>query len=125
MLHQRRLYPMIAQKREIFLYPDRDGMAAWKQQAIIIGYRKLHVCDKYVTDYWSDSDGPKADLGDIIVRSLTSGMAITKTEPPGTPHKTYADVALKQLIKTNPAVGALVDKLNLKPIEAFSYGPEN
>ena len=39
--------------------------------------------------------------------------------------RTYADVALKQLIKTNPAVGALVDKLNLKPIEAFSYGPEN
>ena len=125
MLHQRRLYPMIEQKREIFLYPDRDGVAAWKQQAIIIGYRKLHVCDKYVTDYWSDSDGPKADLGDIIVRSLTSGLAITKTDPPGTPHKTYADVALKQLIKTNPAVGALVDKLNLKPIEAFSYGPEN
>lgn len=125
MLSEQRLRPIIEAGRDIFLYPDRDGVTAWKQQALVIGYKRLHVCDKYVTDYWRDGDGPKADLGDIIVRSLSSDRHLSEQKPPATARREIATVAFKKLTDRNPCVATLADKLKLIPVEAYSYGTED
>lgn len=125
MLSEQRLRPIIEAGRDIFLYPDRDGITAWKQQAMVIGYKRLHVCDKYVTGYWRDSDGPKADLGDIIVGSLTSQRHLTEQKPPAVTRREVATEAFEKLAARNPVVKTLADNLKLVPIEAYSYGTED
>lgn len=125
MLSKQRLAPIINQNRKIILYPDRDGIKSWREQAMIIGYKNLEVSTRYVTEYWRKEDGQKADLGDIIVASLTQDR--TKPEQPQyTPPKRPApplpiDVALRDalnsLMQRNPNIKTLVDKLQLEPVK--------
>lgn len=125
MLSEQRLRPIIEAGRDIFLYPDRDGITAWKQQAMVAGYKRMHVCDKYVTDYWRSEDGPKADLGDIIVGSLTSQRHLTEQTPPAVKRREVAAEAFEKLAARNPCVKTLADKLKFIPVEAYSYGTED
>ena len=71
MLNASKLKPIIDQGRQVYIYPDRDGVTAWKQQAMVIGYKRLTVDTRYLDGYWRDKDGQKADIGDIIVNSLS------------------------------------------------------
>jgi hypothetical protein len=61
-----------------------------------------------VTRGWIESDGPKADIADIIVRS----MSHNKPTPPSRPVQETGDV-LRQMMDAHPAFEMLVNKFDL------------
>ena len=71
-LNRDKLYPILEQNRRVVLYPDRDGIDDWKEIAKRIDYARLEVETKPVTEWWQESDGPKADIADVVIRMLTT-----------------------------------------------------
>ena len=94
-----RLQPLFDQRRNIILYPDRDGVKTWKQKSDGLYYPGLSIDARPVTDWWKECDGPKADIADVVVRMINQA-------PP-------APTTLKELRNQVPSVAPLVDKLNL------------
>ena len=71
-LTRERLMPLINRRRKIVLYPDRDSIEKWQQKAREIGYDLLTVDATPVTKWWQESDGPKADIADVVIRHINS-----------------------------------------------------
>jgi hypothetical protein len=69
-LTKERLAPIIKEGRRIVLYPDRDGVKAWEKKAHDLGYAKITVDARPVTEWWKPCDGEKADIADVVVRSI-------------------------------------------------------
>ena len=93
-----RLEPLIAQRRRIILYPDRDGIKAWEDKAKALKYDRVTIDTRAVTKWWRESDGPKADIADVVIRIIREA-AEAKSMP------------------DTPQVNQLIDKLNLEPIK--------
>lgn len=93
------LQPIIEQKRDIFLYPDKDGVEQWTQRMELINYKYMALNTGVMRTYWKESDGPKADIADIIVRLI---------EEPTT---------MQDVITHYPGVKPLIDKLELECIK--------
>lgn len=70
-INPRKLQPLLERNRYIVLFPDHDGQELWTKKCQdlrgALDYPRLSV-SKQVVDNWSVSDGPKADIGDILVR---------------------------------------------------------
>lgn len=98
-LNRDKLKPIIEQKRDIILYPDRDGIAKWKAKAENLHYDRVTVDCKPVTEWWKPEDGEKADIADVVIRMINN----SKT------YKTVDDV-----MKDMPKLKALHDKFNLE-----------
>ena len=94
-----RLQPLFDQRRSIILYPDRDGVKAWKQKADGLYYPGLSIDARPVTEWWKECDGPKADIADVVVRMINQAPPTPKT--------------LNELRNRVPTVAPLIDKLNL------------
>ena len=101
------LKPLIEQGRQIVLYPDRDGVERWQQAAKQIGYKRLSVNSEPVRKWWQPEDGDKADIADIVLRSLS--------EHKGQKPVQIAD-PLAEWITKNENVKTLIEKLKLEPI---------
>ena len=99
-LTRERLKPLLDQKRRIILYPDRDGVTAWKQKADALNYSAISVDDQPVTKWWREQDGNKADIADVVVRM------INQSSPPP---KTIEDVR-----RQVPVLNPLINNLNLE-----------
>ena len=69
-LNKEKLAPIMKEGRRIVLYPDRDGVAAWKKKAMELGYLNITVDIRPVTEWWKPQDGEKADIADVVVRSI-------------------------------------------------------
>ena len=96
-LTRERLAPIINRRRRIILYPDRDGIEKWQQKAREIGYDLLTVDTTPVTKWWQESDGPKADIADVVIRHINTHSHIRS-------------------IEEEPAVRELIQKLDLEII---------
>ena len=94
-LTRERLAPIINRRRRIILYPDRDGIEKWQQKAREIGYDLLTVDTTPVTKWWQESDGPKADIADVVIRHINTHTHIRS-------------------IEEEPAVRELIEKLDLE-----------
>ncbi len=94
-LTRERLAPIINRRRRIILYPDRDGIEKWQQKAREIGYDLLTVDTTPVTRWWQESDGPKADIADVVIRHINTHSHIRS-------------------IEEEPAVRELIQKLDLE-----------
>ena len=101
------LRPLIEAGRTIVLYPDRDGVERWQEAAKQIGYKRLSVNSEPVRKWWLPEDGEKADIADIVLRSLS--------EHKGQKPVQVAD-PLSEWITKNPNVKTLIDKMNLEAI---------
>lgn len=75
-LTREKLKPLIDRQRDIVLYPDRDGVEAWKDTADVIGYDRLRVNDEPVTSWWRPEDGEKADIADVVLRMTDKGRPL-------------------------------------------------
>jgi hypothetical protein len=104
-LSRERLQPIIDRGRDVVLYPDYDGVTAWREQAKRIDYQRLHVNDRFVRRHWQERDGPKADLADIIIRLMTEAHAAQQ-------QTTAARV--DRMRKENPALDNLIINFDLK-----------
>ena len=92
------IQPIIDQGRTIWLWPDKDGRDDWQQVADKLGYQQCHVYTRFFETCWTEQDGPKADVADIAIRMMTTGEG-----PRPIDH-----------IRDNPAVEALIEKLDLE-----------
>lgn len=97
-LNATRLAPLIADRRNIILYPDRDGIEAWRQKAEQLHYDRVTIDTTPVTQWWRPEDGEKADIADVVIRILNERQPI----------KTIADVK-----EAMPKAAPLIDKMNL------------
>lgn len=64
------LQPIIEQKRDIILYPDRDGQEQWAKRMDLINYSRMRINNDVMRKCWMEADGPKADIADIVVRLI-------------------------------------------------------
>ena len=62
-------------------------------------YDRLTIDTTPVTDWWSEEDGDKADIADVVIRMLNNSKPLTS----------IADVKIAM-----PGVAPLIDKLNLE-----------
>jgi hypothetical protein len=97
-LNATRLAPLIADRRNIILYPDRDGIEAWRQKAEQLHYDRVTIDTTPVTQWWRPEDGEKADIADVVIRILNERQPI----------KTIADVK-----EAMPKAAPLIDNMNL------------
>lgn len=122
-LSRERLQPLINENRKIVLYPDRDGIKQWHAKAEELkkelSYDRISVNTTYIDRYWRPETGEKADIGDLIVYSLTHDLTKPASPPPRTNTKTnrqLAAEALHRLKSGNVHIQTLVEKLDLEPI---------
>ena len=106
-INRDKLRPIIEQKRNIILYPDRDGVKAWKDKAKELNYDRVQVDDSPVTGWWIPEDGPKADIADVVVR-LTNSKRIYKT--------------VEEVLEDMPVLKALHEKCNFELIRDDNAG---
>jgi hypothetical protein len=71
----------IAEGRNIYLWPDKDGVQEWQQVADKLGSEKVQVYTRFFETCWRECDGPKADCADIIIRMMTKGDQPREPEP--------------------------------------------
>lgn len=75
-LNKQKLEPFIKDNRLICLYPDHDGLAAWKEKKNQIGYKHMRINTDIVRQFWRPEDGEKADIADILVRLISNKPTI-------------------------------------------------
>ena len=105
-INRDRLATLIRLDKDIVLFPDRDGVDAWRKKATELQYKHLRINTKAVLEWWEPEDGDKADIADVVVNALIR-------HAPSRPQT--AGEVVEQLKKENKAFATLVDKLNLKP----------
>ena len=98
-INRDKLKPIIEQKRDIILYPDRDSIEQWKAKAENLHYDRVMVDVKPVTEWWRPEDGEKADIADVVVRMIQN-KKIYKTA--------------EELVEDIPKLKALHDKFDLE-----------
>jgi hypothetical protein len=64
------MQPLIDQGRQVWLWPDKDGVEGWQEVADKLGSDNVQVYTKFFDVCWIEEDGPKADIADIAVRML-------------------------------------------------------
>ena len=99
-LTRERLKPIIDQKRNVILYPDRDGVEEWRKKMESLYYPMVSIDDQPVTKWWRECDGPKADIADVVVRMLNNAPPTPKT--------------IEEVREQVPAMNKMIDKLNLE-----------
>lgn len=102
-INREKLEPIIAQKRHIILYPDRDGISKWKAKAENLHYDRVSVDTQPVTEeskggWWRPEDGEKADIADVVLRMIGQ-------------KKIYKTV--DEIVEDIPTIKKLHEKLNL------------
>ena len=71
------LQPLIDMKRDICLWPDKDGIEEWSKLLDKFCYDRMVLYTDFLSENWSEQDGPKADAADIIIRIILSVGKIT------------------------------------------------
>ena len=99
MMSRERLQPIIDQRRKIVLFPDRDGIGKWRIKAEQMHYDGILINDEPVTRWWTESDGDKADIADVVVRMINSSRELT---------------TMREVAQTIPQVAPMIEKLNLE-----------
>lgn len=66
-INQEKLKPLLDRKCKVILYPDRDGVAAWRSRASALG---IMTDATPVMQWWREGDGEKADIADILINRL-------------------------------------------------------
>lgn len=76
------MQPLIDQKREVWLWPDKDGLDEWVKLRDKLGYDGIKIYETFLTDWWKEEDGPKADCADITIRMMSRPETATRNEQP-------------------------------------------
>lgn len=102
---------LIDQGRDIVVYPDKDGSRVWAERTYQLcketGYDKLKVNPTIVSNEWRKEDGKKADIADITIRKMANDA------------KVKGKAVLQPLVKKNPFLGKLIEKLDLEVVDVL------
>ena len=102
-LNPSNLQPLMDAKRVLILYPDFDGYDEWRACADAIDYGRMTLTLR-VRNWHIPSDGPKADIADIMIRRM-QGIEETEAE------KACRMLGLDHI---DAGVADMIDKLDLK-----------
>jgi hypothetical protein len=64
------LKPLIDMKRNICLWPDKDGIEEWRKLLDKYSYNRMILNVEFLDQNWCEEDGMKADAADIIIRIM-------------------------------------------------------
>ena len=64
------MQPLIDQGRQVWLWPDKDGVDEWQEVADKLGSPTVKVYTRFFDTCWEPEDGDKADAADITIRIL-------------------------------------------------------
>ena len=70
------IQPLIDMGRDIYLWPDKDGIEDWNKLCDKFSYDRMKLYTSYLDHNWCEQDGDKADAADIIIRVMQSGGEI-------------------------------------------------
>jgi hypothetical protein len=90
------MQPLIDQKRDVWLWPDKDGLDEWVKLFVAqfygldewvklrdkLGYDGIKIYETFLRDWWKEEDGPKADCADITIRMMSRPETATRNEQP-------------------------------------------
>lgn len=85
------LRPLIEQGRTIYLWPDKDGVGEWQSICntiadSIAGVKaNITLNTEFITRHWTEADGQKADVADIILRIMRTPKKTDTKWNDGTP----------------------------------------
>ena len=99
------MQPLIDQGRQVWLWPDKDGVDDWQKVADKLGSEKVQVYTRFFDTCWREEDGEKADAADIAIRMMKTGDK---------PRKEPEQVTTA---KSQETVLPLGDGLPLEPVE--------
>lgn len=106
-LNPERLAALTKAQRHIMLYPDRDGIDRWLVKMRDLKYARCSMDTTYVTQWWKDQDGPKADCADVVLRSIMEAAEYRTANAPSGP------TPVNDIIQRHPILGPLVEDLQL------------
>jgi hypothetical protein len=64
------IHSLIEMRRDIHLWPDKDGIEEWRKLCDKFNYARMKLYTDYIDQNWCVQDGPKADAADIIIRKM-------------------------------------------------------
>ena len=83
------LQPLIEQGRTIYLWPDKDGVQEWEKvrNTIVDTTAKANILlnTDFIAHNWTEADGAKADVADIILRIMRTPSKTVTGWKDGTP----------------------------------------
>ena len=65
------LQALIDQGRTVWIWPDKDGVEKWRDKVSHLLNDKVRITTKFLDDFWTEADGAKTDVADIILRLMT------------------------------------------------------
>ncbi len=75
------LKPLLDAGRKIWLWPDKDGVEEWRTKCGELLSDQVSITTKFLDDCWTEDDGPKADVADIIIRHMLHPETIRTDQP--------------------------------------------
>ena len=63
---------LIDEGRTIWIWPDKDGVEKWRTKVSHMLSDKVRITTKFLDDFWTEADGQKTDVADIILRLMTN-----------------------------------------------------
>ena len=96
------LRPLIERGVDVNLIPDIDAIAEWSLEAGRVGYDRLVVQSDFMRRNWTEADGEKADLCDVLIRLIGEDKREKKTE------------TVRRIMEMHPYFGDFVKKLKLE-----------
>lgn len=78
---------LIQHGRKVMLWPDRDGQQEWRDKIKHIDGAERLITTAFIERNWTEADGPKADVADIMLRHMLHPETYTdrNTTPHGRP----------------------------------------
>ena len=64
------LQPLIDMKRNICLWPDKDGIEEWRKLLDRFNYNRMILYTDFLDENCCEQDGAKADAADLIIRKM-------------------------------------------------------
>ena len=65
------LQTLIDQGRTVWIWPDKDGVEKWRDKVSHLLSDNVGITTKFLDDFWTEADGQKTDVADIILRLMT------------------------------------------------------
>ena len=94
MLSNERMEPLFAQKRQIVLWPDTDGLDEWAEWIKLMNRQEISIQREFFARYYREElDGKKADVSDLLIRWMDESIQ-------GTHHYENAEVVAELTEKT-------------------------
>lgn len=109
--------------RDITIYPDRDGVEAWRAKAEELAAAGYSIrIDTTITKHPGE---PKDDLADIVLRFRHGEQHAEPTAPTKTAGQMEAERIFEQMKADNPTFAEFAERMELTAVNVEPYNPKS